>query len=181
MVPEYGTDYDSLYNMADEAMYRTKKNGKHGYTVYTDSDVSHESANDPAEELFRIRKIIEERHRGSEPLVLGTEAFSTVFQFVQRFNGSYNVKALILLFIVTARKTADDTALGNAAASFAGVLKKSLRNSDIVMQSKNNQFFVLLPMLQEPDAEAVIGRILSAWKTLPENTDFEIMTASEIL
>ncbi len=180
MVPEYGTDYDSLYNMADEAMYRTKKNGKHGFTVYTASDGSHEPVKCPAEELSRIRKIIEERHQGRDPLLLGTEAFSTVFQFVQRFNSSYDAKALILLFIVTARKTADDHALNNAVGSFAEVLKKSLGKSDIIMQSKNNQFFVLLPMLQEPDAEALISRIMAGWKDLPENTDFEIMTASEI-
>lgn len=180
MVPEYGTDYDVLFNMADEAMYRTKQNGKHGFTVYEGSEVSSDPVKNPGEELARITKIIEERNSGREVLILGIDAFSTVFQFIERYNSSYGTKALILLFILTARKSVDDTVLNDAVASFGEVLKKSLGISDIIMQSKNNQFLVLLPTVNEPDAEAVISKIMSEWEKLPQCEEFEIKTASQI-
>ncbi len=180
MVPEYGTDYDALFHMADEAMYRTKKNGKHGYTVYTSPEGSADSASSPEEELARITRIIQERNQGREALVLGTDAFSTVYQFIERFNSSHDVRSLTLLFIVTAGKDMGDNALYDAVVSFGEVLKRTLGKSDLIMQSKNNQYVVLLPMLQEPDGEAVAGRILSAWKELPESEDFEIKYASQI-
>lgn len=180
MVPQYGTDYDTLFNMADEAMYRTKKNGKHGYTIYTDSNFSSDPVRSPEEELARITKIVAERNPGRETLVLGLDAFTTVFQFVERYNSCHNIKSLILLFIVTARNAEKVNMLNDAVSSFCGVLKKSLGKSDVIMQNKNNQFFVLLPMTEQADAEAVIGRILSLWEEQPEAGDFEIKSAAQV-
>ncbi len=180
MVPDYGTDYESLFNMADDAMYQTKKNGKHGYTIYKESEITSDAGIRPEEELARITKIISERNHGRDALILGTDAFSTVFQFVERFNSSHGVKALILLFIVTVHEAVEDRVFNAAVDSFGELLKRSLGKSDIIMQNKNNQFLVLLPLMQEPDAEAVINRILSVWKERPEYADFEIQAASQI-
>lgn len=35
IAPRDGTDFETLYRNADTALYRTKKNGKNGYTLYT--------------------------------------------------------------------------------------------------------------------------------------------------
>ena len=35
-VPEHGRDYESLFTMADGALYLCKKNGKHGYLIHRD-------------------------------------------------------------------------------------------------------------------------------------------------
>ena len=35
MAPRDGTDFKSLYQKADEALYETKKRGKNGYTVFS--------------------------------------------------------------------------------------------------------------------------------------------------
>ncbi len=180
MVPEYGTDYEALFNMADDAMYQTKHNGKHGYTVYVDPVVPSGPVKSPEEELARITEIIAERNHGREALTLGLDAFSTVFQFIERFNRSYNLKSLVILFIVTAKDTADDQAFNTAVASFGEVLKKSLGKSDMIMQNKNNQYVALIPMMQEVRAEAVIDGIMSAWGELPECSDVEIKIASQI-
>ncbi|MCR5303072.1 MAG: diguanylate cyclase [Lachnospiraceae bacterium] len=180
MAPEYGTDYDVLFNLADEAMYRTKKNGKHGCTLYVDSDTSFDSVQDPNEELVRITKILEERNQGREALVLGTDVFSAVFQFVDRFNSSHDGKALLLLFILEPIDNPEEHVLFEASTSFGDVLKHNLEKSDIILHNKNNQFFVLLPMMQEPDIEGVTNKILSAWREMPVSAHFETKTASQI-
>ncbi len=180
MVPEYGRDYESLFKMADEAMYRTKKNGKHGSTVYAEQDSSYDPAQNPGEELVRITKILEERNPGREALLLGTDVFSVIFQFVERFNSSHDGKSLILLFIVTAKKNMEKKLLNDAVNSFGELLKKSLGKCDIIMQGKKNQFFVMMPMTKEPDADGVIDRILSAWNDIAGSEDFEIKTTSQV-
>lgn len=38
LCPQDGTDFESLYHKADAAMYRSKKNGKNGYTFYGSGD-----------------------------------------------------------------------------------------------------------------------------------------------
>ncbi|MCR5107527.1 MAG: diguanylate cyclase [Lachnospiraceae bacterium] len=179
-VPKYGTDYDLLFKMADEAMYRTKQNGKHGCTLYVVSDLSCDPVKNPEDELLKITKIIEERNQGKEALILGTDAFSTLFRFVDRFNNNYGGKSLVLLFIVSADKGMDGNIINDALVSFEKVLRSSLEKSDIIMHSNNNQFYVLLPSINGRDSESVINKIMTGWKDVPGSSDFLISTASQI-
>ncbi len=180
MVPEYGTEYESLFKMADEAMYRTKHNGKHGCTLYENSQIINGQIQNPENELERITKIMAERNQGSEPLILGTEATTAIFQFMDRFNNRYGGKTLLLLFILTAKDITDENKFNDAMTSFEDLLKRLLGKSDIIMRNKNNEFFVLVPMLRQPDAESMINRIISAWSEKRMAADFEIRTASQI-
>ncbi|MBQ8955671.1 MAG: hypothetical protein IJ075_01750, partial [Lachnospiraceae bacterium] len=47
-----------------------------------------------------------------------------------------------------------------------------LRRSDIIMQSGNNRYFILLPELKEKDLDSVTERIMSKWET----TEFYAVT-----
>ena len=38
--PQHGTDYDTLYQNADAALYETKERGRGGYTVYQEKGLS---------------------------------------------------------------------------------------------------------------------------------------------
>ncbi|MCR5747932.1 MAG: diguanylate cyclase [Lachnospiraceae bacterium] len=180
MVPEYGRDYEKLFNMADEAMYLTKNNGKHGCTLYAHSEVPFESGQDPEEELLRIIKIIEERNRGTEALMLGKDAFSAVFNSIERLNERNGGRSCTLLFIVKAKESVNEELFKKAVTSFGEVLKKTLKKSDLIMQSRNNQFLVLLPLIQGPDPEDAVNRVMSGWNGITESSDFEIEIASKI-
>ena len=50
------------------------------------------------------------------------------------------------------------------AAEFEELMTKSLRKSDIMMQNRPNQYFLLLPELPEEHAESVFVRIRNGWK-----------------
>lgn len=73
-VPLYGRNYETLFKMADEELYKAKQNGKHCCSIYSDSSDAAPEANSPEDELERISRIIEERNEGREALVLGTES-----------------------------------------------------------------------------------------------------------
>ncbi|MCR4923914.1 MAG: diguanylate cyclase [Lachnospiraceae bacterium] len=177
MVPEYGTDYDKLFKMADEAMYKTKQKGRHGFTVFTDSEPAYEIDQNPDKVLLRLTKIIEERNEGREALLLGKGEFSIIFRFLERFKSSYDLKNVLLLFIVVPGKNMDAKTANDTFASFGRVLQKTLGKSDLIMQNKNNQFLVLLPMMDISDADNIYKRIMAAWKEIPESIDFEIKTS----
>ena len=180
MVPKYGRDYDTLFKLADEAMYRAKENGKHGYFIYSGSEDPIDRTQDPEEELSRIIKIITESNQGREALILGTDAFSTVFHFIERFNDRYGRKALTILVIVAERKPVEQQTLKDVMTTLGETLRKTLRKSDIIMQSRANQYFVLLPMVQDKDAAVVTARIESAWEEVPGHEDFDIKIAARI-
>ncbi|MCR4891968.1 MAG: diguanylate cyclase [Lachnospiraceae bacterium] len=180
MVPEYGTDYDELFKLADEAMYQTKQNGKHGFTIYEDARLFQDQNQNLEEEISRTIKIMEERNQGTEALMLGADAFSTVFRFIERFNSRFDGRALILLFIVLAKTSGGEAVLNDASVSFGEVLKKTLEKSDIILQRRINQFFVLIPLIEQTGADSIIGKIMSAWKEGQSYEDIEIKTASQI-
>jgi len=176
-VPAAGRDYQTLFVYADKALYRAKNNGKHGYSVYNPGElaVSVESE-DPAKELLRVTQVIEERGEIGDAMLLGQDAFSWVYRFVLRYLKRYRGAALKLLFILTADSDED---LNAASEQFGDLLKQILRRSDIITQSKRNQFFLLLPELQEQNAPVVIERILSTWEMSKSKEGIRINYAIE--
>ena len=165
LVPEYGRDYETLFAFADGALYNVKQNGKHGSSVYTHEDKEMViEGTDLEAEINRITRIIEERNEGQGALLLGKEAFSTVYQFIMRYgrmHGGGAVKALFSLSVEDEAKAPDN--LNEVYTQFGLILQKSLRRSDLVMQSKTNHFFVFLPELSHHDLPGLMGRILSNW------------------
>ena len=93
------------------------------------------------------------------------EQFSFIYRFVRRFGMRYGGKAVKLLFVLSGKEGdgAQGQKLGDAAAKFGLCLQDTLRRSDIMLQSKPNQFFLLLPELSEEDYPKVLQRVMTEW------------------
>ncbi|MBQ1915286.1 MAG: diguanylate cyclase [Selenomonadaceae bacterium] len=167
LVPEHGRDYETLFSLADSALYQVKQNGKHGSRVYHQEAVLGLSQEeDIKREFTRIAQIVEERNSRGGALSLNLEQFSFVYRFVRRFYMRYGGKAIKLMFVLTSEK--DDTeremSLKDASEKFAICLQDVLRKSDMILRSKPNQFFLLLQELSEEDFPIVFQRIMDAWE-----------------
>lgn len=169
MTPANGRDYDALIKLADEAMYEVKDRGKHGYYIYRDEGSEKSDGDDPVTELSRLVKIIEERNDSGEALILGMESFSSVYHFIMRFNRRYDGKAVLILFVISVRDPEDEGMLKSVMADFGNIMKSTMRRSDLILQSKSNQYLLLLPMMTEPNAERVVQRIMEAWEKCPSH------------
>ncbi|MBR0132942.1 MAG: diguanylate cyclase [Lachnospiraceae bacterium] len=179
-VPDYGTDYAELFKMADKALYYVKQNGKHGYSLYSKSSVI-QIEGDPVEEMKKISKLLEERNTQNCAFWLGQDAFSAVYRFMLRYISSYNGVAYKLLFDVLPDEGIEDADYAAAIDLFGDLLNKSLRKSDIMMQSKPNQFFLLLPEISEEFIENVIDRIIKQWKASSNVCKVKLVYEKEIL
>ncbi len=165
MVPEYGRDYEELFAMADSALYKVKNNGKHGYCLYNklqgDEDLL---STDPDQKLERIIKIVEERNDTGGALMLGSDSFALVYRFLMRFYKRYGGTAALVLFTLSLQEDADNIRQLETSSEFSGMLQKNLRVSDIIMQSGECDFFVMLTERTRAEAESTIKRILEAWE-----------------
>ncbi len=165
LVPEQGNDYQSLFRMADKTMYQVKLNGKHGYAVYDPFlETRQTDGVDLQEEMVRITKIVEERGEYGNAMRLSQDAFSWVYRYIVRFIQRYKDSAVKLLFALSPRNPGDEDILPKAAEEFGDLLQRQLRKSDIILQSKPNQFFLLLPETLEKYASVVAGRVTEEWK-----------------
>ena len=180
-VPRDGKEYDDLFRKADKALYLVKQNGKHGYSVYNrfgNSQKNEKNNND----MKHLSMIFEERSATDGALWLGTEAFSNVYKFLIRYIQSYHGVAYKLLFtLLPTVSVVDDERTVELAKVFGDMLSSSLRKSDIMMQSKPNQFFLLLPDLDEDHVQDVVSRITEQWKTSDFADKASIICESEII
>ena len=164
MVPEHGRDYETLFPLADGALYTAKQNGKHGYAIYSkDAESGMSSEANLKRELDRITKIVEERNGGNAPFVLGPEPFSFIYRFAKRFYTRHGGNAAKMLFVLSRDGSRDARFLVEESERFCEVLQKTLRKSDFILQNKPNQFFVFLPELTEPNFQKIIDRIMGMW------------------
>ena len=75
----------------------------------------------------------------------------------------------MLLLTLSLEEDTDNLKQLEITASFAAMVKKILRMSDIIMQNGSNSFFVLLTERTRAEVEGAIGRIEECWKS--ENTE----------
>ena len=96
-----------------------------------------------------------------------------------RFNKRYDAKALKLLFVIEPAPE-DRASIDRIMDSFGDVLKASVRRSDVIMKNRGDQYFLLLPMMEESDSDGVVNRILGNWTGSPESTCCKVSYAKEI-
>ncbi|MCR5053740.1 MAG: diguanylate cyclase [Lachnospiraceae bacterium] len=173
MVPKYGREYEELFKHADDALYEAKANGKHRCCVYTVAEENIDEEITPAAELKRLSKVLEERNEGKEALVLGMETFSAVYHFIIRFNRRYDGKAAKVLFLLSAKPDSEITT-EEIVNAFGSLLKRTLRRSDIILKNKTNQYLVVFSMMEEPNADKAVERILKEWNEFPESRWSEV-------
>ena len=162
LTPEHSRDYNTLFQYADSSLYRVKQNGKHGYNIFSPSVETDTDGENLEQEIIRITRIVEERGEVKGALMLGQEAFSQVYRFIIRFLKRYGGSANSILFSLSLNK--EGGSLLEASTEFGALIEKNVRNSDLVFQSKSNQFFILFPLLSEQNVSGVVDRIMEKWK-----------------
>jgi len=168
-VPMQGSEYEKLYSMADKALYRVKKNGKHDFELYASRDEfgsEHEGVEvEENADLEHINMILKERSAPSSALWVGNDAFTQLYRFFTRYIESYRGHACKVLFNFSVLKDIAglEKNFQEMMEDFGEILKNLLRKSDIMVQSKANQFLLLLPEVDEDHLDSVLDRIEKGW------------------
>lgn len=111
-------------------------------------------------EMEQITNALEDPNDPGGALWLKQEEFSYIYRFVVRYMKRYQMAALKVLFSLDVEK---DGERKEETEAFGKVLQKTLRKSDIILQTGKRQFFLLLPALLEQHLPSVVRRIMQAW------------------
>ena len=162
-VPKEGNEFADLYKKADKALYVVKQHGKHGYSIYSRTQQLNEMEISDATNLSNIKLILEERNQKEEAPILGLENFRAIYRFLRRTMRDGRLSDCILLFSLSIKEgsTADINEVGEA---FLETLKTTLRRSDTITQSSNNQYVIILYDLQFENVHLVVDRIERNWQ-----------------
>ncbi|RKM60596.1 diguanylate cyclase [Butyrivibrio sp. CB08] len=175
MIPDDGRDYEALFALADSELYKVKQNGKHGFSIHREETAADQDGEEDAlSKLDRIERILEERNDKEGALILGKDSFTVAYRFVMRLYRRYGGSAALLLFDLHPQNDDDYNYLIEVVQSFCGILEKTLRMSDIVMQNSSHSFFILVTECTEPEVESAIRRILEAYEEVQYNEKVKV-------
>ena len=135
MVPMHGNDYSSLLKLADKCLYDVKKNGKHGFVLYSSDFISDDDLNSENMTISEISEILGERNIPDVAMQLDMDAFSYVYRYVIRYIARYNVNGCKLLFSLSPAEGMDTKEYKNLCDEYGNHIRQSLRKSDILTRN----------------------------------------------
>ena len=124
--------------------------------------------------LEEVAVTLEECNQTTNGMWMGKEAFGNVYRHMLRYLDRYHGIAFQVLFTLQMAKTLSGQQRAEIMLCFRRRLQQSLRSSDMMMESGENQIFLLLPEVQESDIGHVISRIVDDWKNTPYGACTEI-------
>ena len=107
------------------------------------------------------------------------DLYGFIYRFIKRYAMRYGGRSVKLLFVLSEEEGSQGLPLSDAASKFGLCLQDTLRRSDMILQSKPNQFFLFLPQLSEEDFPKVLQRILTAWEARAPHSGIRIEHAAE--
>ena len=181
-VPKEGTDFHELFEKADKALYEVKQNGKHGCALYHSamSRASGEAAHGPGTSVENLRVILEERNRQPGAFQMGFENFRCVYRYLIRCIENYHRPMELIHFAVELDK-ADGRDLERVSDAFREAMAKSLRRSDIYMESGKGRYLVLLSEMRGENEDVIISRVMSNWEKSGVGTRADISYESLVI
>ncbi len=114
--------------------------------------------------LEEIASSLEECNDTSNGMWMGREVFGNVYRHMLRYMERYHGIAFQVLFTVEMPKDTSETMRAEIMTQFRRQLQHTLRESDMMLESGENQVFLLLPEVHESDIAHVIFRVIDEWK-----------------
>ncbi len=182
-VPDSGTDFGELFEKADKALKTVKQNDKYGYAFYREETAEKEETDSYTTDLTDIIQSLAEPSQPRGAYLLPFETFQHIYRFLIRCHANYQIDVWMLLFYIDQmdffdeedpEAEAPEISVAEAAEELRFVLGSSLRQSDVVTQSSENRFVVLLMKLAPINIETVTDRILKNWSDVTASKYYDI-------
>ena len=174
VVPDEGTDFLTLYQKADKALYQVKQNGKHGYAIYGKHENFQMDGEAEGKGIGREIAILKERNREKGAMELPSEQFRIIYRFLARAELNYHRENKLVLFTVSDLENA--LSQGEPADVLIEMLHNSLRGSDVITKRSPSTVSVILLEASPIDTNVIIERLLNKWNELDTgmNISYEV-------
>ena len=176
--PEDGTDFATLYQNADKALYHVKQNGKRGYYFYEGgcNSIHDVHADDHAIDILQIRMLIEEHSRQPGAYSVSYEDFKKIYRFLKRRSERAETKTQFVLFTLQPEQNIIATPQQEEVSMrrFGDIAERTLRRGDVASQYGQNQYMMLLTGTDQEKSHIAIDRIIHNWEDTYHDTDYKV-------
>ncbi|MBQ8567858.1 MAG: diguanylate cyclase [Oscillospiraceae bacterium] len=166
--PEDGSDFKSLYNAADKALYYVKQNGKNDYHFFSDQ---HAAESKRASNGVDIQHLREMMHRNDPSkggaYMLDFDNFHYVYNFIHRIVERHDEDVNTILFTLK-NEDADPNEVEMAVELLDRAIFTSLRRVDVSARYSSRQVIVVLFDSKDNGGQICAERILGNFRKLYE-------------
>ena len=131
--------------------------------------------------LDEIASILEEWNDTESSIWLGREAFENVYRHILRNMQRSQGSSFQVLFTLEIPKNTAAAQRSEILSRFRSLLQHTLRSSDMLLESGENQFFLLLPEMPEDRIGPLLSDVIGRWKQTEHgrftNIDSEVRRA----
>ena len=163
-----GSDFKTLYNAADKALYFVKINGKNMYHFYSDQKKIENDRVTNVVDLKQISELLSRSDSGQGVYQLDYDNFHYVFNFIRRFVKRNHHDVHTILFTAHSKYDGaiETEELENAIDTLENAVYKSLRRVDIATRYSTKQMIVMLIDSNEENTDMVARRILDNYEAM---------------
>ncbi len=171
--PEDGSDFRSLYNAADKALYYVKQNGKNSYHFYSDQSAMENKRSENKVDLAYLHQIMNRVDPGKGSYMVDFDSFHHVYNFISRTVERSNRNVCSVLFTVDS-KNENENEIQTVMDLLERAIFTSLRRVDVSTRYSNHQMVVILIDTDQTSSNVVISRILDCFNKLYKSSDVTI-------
>ncbi|MCR5325112.1 MAG: diguanylate cyclase [Lachnospiraceae bacterium] len=146
LAPIDGSDFNTLYNRADKALYYVKKNGKHNYHFYSDETETEAKKRSANIDIAYLRRFLQEQNMRPGVFQVEYDSFKKIYRFLLRTQKRTNQPVLILLITIYSNDgdTPDNEILERAFPRLKKAVSSTIRSNDIGTTYSSSQYIALL-------------------------------------
>lgn len=164
--PADGSDFKSLYNAADKALYYVKQNGKNTYHFFSDHHAAESSRAGTTLNLQYLHEIMCRTDGSTGAYAPDFDSFHHVYSCLRRLAEQGHSRVQTLLFTLN-QSAADDSSEAEAAMDLLErAMHSVLRPADVYTRYSGRQAIVLLPDTDHAGGAQTANRILESFGTL---------------
>lgn len=163
--PEDGSDFKTLYNAADKALYHVKRNGKNSYHFYSDQYAAESRRASNSVDLNNLREMMRRNDPGQGAYMLDFDNFHYVYNFIRRVVERHDEDVNTILFTLR-NENADPGEIEQAVELLDRAIFTSLRRADVSARYSSRQVIVMLYDSKENSGQICAERILACYKKL---------------
>ncbi len=178
-VPQYGNMYDELFQKANVALEYVKRTGGQNCAFYSEGSGRDEKL--IVDNFDVISKNLDDNVSDKGALWVDYDKFSTIYRFMKRYMDTYGGTASKMLITITPLTSMSRDDFSDMTRALGKIINSTLRRSDLMMQSRQNQFFLLLPEVKEDTMATVSSRIVSSWKKTKYFNQSEIHFDADVM
>lgn len=146
LAPVDGSDFNTLYNRADKALYFVKKNGKHNYHFYSDETEGEAKKKSANIDIAYLRRFLQEQNTKPGVFQVEYESFKKIYRFLVRTQKRTKQPVLILLITIYSPEgeAPDNEILERAFPRLKKAVSSTIRSNDIGTTYSSSQYIALL-------------------------------------